>query len=144
MQHQIEIHNTPQESNEESSLNEELSALTSDPGDDEVFLDNDSGKNFCLFNLDNNLKDKAQDLASLPTTNKKCSCVLCVNRESLKSNMSNCSSVQPLKHRTSFRNSLKCLIEMVGKTNKFFMPLQRKRSFSLTDVDKGGRRKIRL
>ena len=83
-QHQIEIHNIPQEYVEESDVMDESSALTSEPGDDEVFVDNDSRKNFCLFNLDNNLKDNSLNLDGIPDASKKCSCVLCLNRESLK------------------------------------------------------------
>ena len=91
-----------------------------------------------MFNLENNLKkENSLNFDILPDNSKKCSCVLCVNRESLKSNISNSSSVPPLKHTTFLRNSLRSIIEKVGKTNKFFMPLQRKRSFSLTDMDKG-------
>lgn len=140
----VDIHDTEGDSDKGTISIESSCVLTSEPGDDEVFLDNESKHNFCLFNLDNSLKQKTLKSDALMNNDSKCECVLCINRDSLKSTQSNCSTVQPLKHKTSFRDSLRCIIEKVGKTNSLFLPLARKRSFSLTDMDKGGKCTIHL
>ena len=140
-QQPVDVHEHPDDSDQ---TDQNVSLVCSEQGDDEVFLDNDSRKNYCLFNLDNRLKDNNIDVDILTNNNKKCDCVLCINRDSIKSNRSTHSSVMPLKHKTSFRDSLKCIIDKVGKTNKLFSPLSRKRSVSLTDMDRGGKCTIHL
>ena len=122
----------------------DLYVVSSDQITDEVFLDNNSKWNNCVFNFNNKQRDNNVDLDEITDNYKKCDCVLCINHDSMKSNGSVLGTSSPLKQKSSLRASLKCIIDKVGKTNMLFSPKSRKRSVSLTDMDRGGRCAVHL
>ena len=116
------------------------SIKSSEQSDDEVFLENDKSR----INLNNNLKDEELDFGNLISHNKNSDCLLRDNYDSVKSKKPFYETCFSLKQKPSFQASLKSLLDKVGKNKMIFSPVWRKRSVSLTDMDKDGRYTINL